>query len=123
MRKISLLRTLALLWAVAGVAQAVRADDVAVVDSFDERPVPVKAIPPTYPPDMLQQEVSGLVNVVVIIDASGNVVERAVAKSTRPEFERPALEAVKKWKFKPAKKAGTAVAVKIVVPISFKYDS
>ena len=86
---------------------------------FDERPVPVKAVPPVYPPEMLRAGTSGLVSVTVLIDEKGDVVAREIAKSTRREFEEAALTAVKKWKFKPAKKAGAAVKARMVLPIQF----
>ena len=89
---------------------------------FDERPVPVKAVPPVYPPDMRREGASGLVQVTVLIDEKGNVVQREVAKSTRVEFEPAAMEAVKKWKFKPAQKAGAAVKARMVIPIQFSCE-
>jgi protein TonB len=63
--------------------------------------------------------VSGLVTVTITIDENGDVTESAVAKSSRAEFESPAIEAVAKWKFKPAKKAGVAVKARIRIPIKF----
>lgn len=105
------------------LAAALRADDNAALDDFDERPIPVKAVPPEYPPALLREGVSGIVTVQVIIDASGKVIERSVTKSTRRDFDHPALEAVGKWKFKPAAKHGTPVASRIVIPISFKCES
>lgn len=93
--------------------------EIAGGNDFDERPVPVKAVAPIYPPDMRRAGASGLVNVVVLIDERGDVVAREIAKSTRREFEQPALDAVKKWKFKPAKKSGSAVKARMVLPIQF----
>lgn len=90
-----------------------------VNNDFDERPVPVKSVAPTYPADMKRDGTSGMVTVKVIIDESGNVISREIAKSTRAEFESPALTAVEQWKFKPAKKAGHAVKVAITIPIKF----
>jgi protein TonB len=58
----------------------------------------------------------------VLIDESGNVAERSVIKSSRIEFERPALDAVRRWKFKPAKKSGTAVKARLVLPIQFSFE-
>lgn len=90
---------------------------------FDEMPVPVKAVAPTYPAEMKREGASGIVTVAIVIDESGNVVESAVAKSTRTEFESAALKAVEQWKFKPAKKGGMAVRAKIAVPVKFNADA
>jgi len=92
-------------------------------NDFDERPVPVKSVAPIYPADMKRDGLSGMVTVKVIIDENGDVVSREIAKSTRVEFESPALAAVGLWKFKPAKKAGHAVKVAITIPIKFNAES
>ena len=90
---------------------------------FDVRPVPVKTPPPIYP-DMLRRDgVAGLVAVRVTIDEQGSVSECVVAKSSREEFERPAVDAVRNWKFKPASKGGVAVKSQVVIPIKFSQES
>ncbi len=68
---------------------------------------------------MRSDGVDGVVAVRVYIAEDGSVSQCEVAKSNRAEFDQAALEAVQKWKFKPAKKEGTAVACKIVIPIRF----
>ncbi len=90
---------------------------------FDEQPVPVKAVPPEYPADMKRDSVSGIVMLKLVIDENGDVLEKSVAKSTRAEFEAPALAAIGKWKFKPARKAGEAVRATITLPIKFTVES
>lgn len=90
---------------------------------FDEQPVPVKAVAPTYPDAMKREGVSGIVTVQLVIDENGDVLEKSVAKSTRSEFEEPALAAVGRWKFKPARKAGQPVRATITLPIKFTAES
>jgi protein TonB len=46
-------------------------------------------------------------------------VNPKVEKSTHPAFERPALEAVRQWKFDPAVRGGEKVPSKVRVPIRF----
>jgi protein TonB len=89
---------------------------------FDVRPIPVKTPPPAYPTSLRQTGVSGLVALKVEIDESGNVTECSVSKSTNPEFDGPAMQAVKGWKFKPAQKSGAAVKIRLVIPIKFNID-
>lgn len=90
---------------------------------FDETPMPVKSVAPIYPADMKREHVSGIVTLKILIDENGNVADRTVAKSTRPEFEAAALDAISQWKFKPAKKAGAAVKATVTIPIKFSAES
>lgn len=91
----------------------------AQTNDFDERPVPVKAVAPDYPKEMLAEKASAIVTIKLVVDENGDVLEPTVTKSTRAEFEGAALAAVGKWKFKPARKAGTPVRALITLPIKF----
>ena len=62
---------------------------------------------------------SGMVSIKVTIDEKGNVTQATVAKSSNSQFEQPALEAVNRWKFRPAKKAGQPVVAQVMVPLRF----
>ena len=87
-----------------------------------EPPVPVRTVPPEYPNELRRDGVSGVVTVKCTIDAQGNVTEPEVEKSSNGAFEKPALAALKKWKFKPAKQDGAAVPVNISIPIKFVFE-
>ena len=100
------------------LATALRADDT-VYTKVDENPVPVKTPPPVYPDDLKRNGVSGVVAVTLVIDEKGAVAASEIGKSSHPGFEQPALEAVRKWKFKPGKKDGAAVKVKVTMPLRF----
>lgn len=91
--------------------------------SKTEPPVPVRTVPPVYPDELRRDGVSGLVMVKCHIDAQGNVVETEVEKSSNAAFEKPAVAAVKKWKFKPAKQDGNPTAIKVTIPIKFVFES
>ena len=97
------------------------ADDT-IYTKVDENPVPVKTPPPRYPDSLKREGVSGVVAVTIVIDESGAVISTAVAKSSHPDFEKPAMDAVTKWKFKPAKKDGTPVKVKVTLPLRFSVE-
>src|ERR1043165_3757180 len=88
-----------------------------------EPPVPVRSVAPEYPDELRRDGVSGLVMVKCSIDEQGNVVETAIEKSSNAAFEKPAVAAVKKWKFKPAKQDGAPVAIKVSIPIKFVFES
>jgi len=97
------------------------ADDT-VYTKVDVNPVPVKTPPPDYPNDLRRQGVSGVVAVTITIDETGSVTSSTVSKSSNPDFEAPALAAVKKWKFKPAQKDGAPVKMKVTIPIRFNIE-
>lgn len=87
---------------------------------IDQKPRPTFQTAPLYPTEMRGKRVEGVVTVLFIVDAAGKVANPHVEKSTAAAFEKPALDAVKKWKFEPAIKAGQRVACKMRVPIRFQ---
>ncbi|HVS51645.1 MAG TPA: energy transducer TonB [Opitutaceae bacterium] len=88
-------------------------------DPKTEPPVPVRTVAPDYPPDLKHEGISGLVMVKCTIDEQGNVVEPQVEKSSNVGFEKPAVDALRRWKFKPAKQDGAPVSMKVSIPIKF----
>jgi protein TonB len=86
--------------------------------SFDEPPQVIRQVQPEYPDMARQAELEGVVVVQIGIDELGNVVEAKVLQSV-PGLDEAAIEAVYKWKFKPAKQRDIPVPVRIVVPIRF----
>lgn len=103
------------------LALAVSFSPPVLADEAVEAPVPVRMVPPKYPTQMRQNGVGGVVTVKCTVDEKGNVVEPTVEKTTHDAFVQPALEALRKWKFKPAKKGGAVVAMRVTIPIQFTY--
>lgn len=87
-----------------------------------EPPVPVRTAAPEYPAELRQAGVSGLVFIKCLVDPQGNVAEAVVEKSSDEKFNAAALDAVKKWKFKPGQKDGAPVAMKVTIPIRFAVE-
>jgi protein TonB len=87
-----------------------------------EPPVPVRTVAPKFPDDMKRLGTSGLVTVSCMIDEKGNVSEPKIVKASNDAFAEPAMEALVKWKFKPAKKDGAAVAIRVNIPVQFNVD-
>ncbi|MDQ5978575.1 MAG: periplasmic protein TonB [Verrucomicrobiota bacterium] len=85
----------------------------------DEPPVPVRTVPPVFPEEMRRDGISGVVTVSILIDEKGNVQEPKVVKTSHEAFSQPAMDALAKWKFKPAKQGGEAVAMRVNIPIQF----
>jgi protein TonB len=88
-----------------------------------EPPVPVRTVPPVYPAEMQRQGISGIVTVRCTIDEHGDVTEAVVVKSSADVFQKPAVEALQRWKFKPATLEGKAVSTKALIPIKFVFSS
>lgn len=91
-------------------------------DTKAEPPVLVRSVMPKYPEDLRKEGISGIVTVSCVVDDKGDVQDASVVKTTHPAFSAPALEAVSKWKFKPAKENGAPVAKKVMLPLHFKVD-
>ena len=88
-----------------------------------EPPVPVRTVAPTYPQELRSQGVNGLVMVTCTINEKGDVSEATVSKSSNEKFDEYATDAVKKWKFKPAREDGTPVSVNVTITIKFVIES
>jgi protein TonB len=87
-----------------------------------EPPMPVRTTPPEFPKEMRSARTSGIVVISCEVDDRGLVNDAKVAKTTNEAFDKAALEAVAKWKFRPAQKDGKAVTMRINVPVKFTYE-
>lgn len=63
--------------------------------------------------------IAGQVLVDFVVDANGDVLRAVAVRSTRREFEDPAVAAVSKWKFAAGRKGGVEVATRMQVPMVF----
>lgn len=95
-------------------------DDAFSLADIDQKPRPVFQSAPAYPSEMRARKLEGVVSVLFIVDSSGKVQNPRVEKSNNPAFEKPALDAVRKWKFEPGVKGGQRVACKMRAPIRFQ---
>jgi len=94
-------------------------DDTFDVADLEKRPEPVSQVSPTYPAELRKAKVGGVVTLVCVLDETGRVEDPRVVNSTRPEFEKPALEAFRKWRFSPGQKDGQPVRTYIRIPVRF----
>lgn len=80
--------------------------------------------PPDYPRASLRLGEEGDVQLRVRVGADGNPREVELASSSgSTRLDRAALQAVKRWRFEPARRGGSAIAAWVVVPITFKLES
>ena len=89
----------------------------------DGNVLPLVQIKPRYPRQAKSRGIEGWVKVKITIAKDGTVKEVNVLEAKpRGMFERAALRAVKRWKFKPEIVNGVAVENQSVQTISFKLD-
>ncbi len=91
------------------------------IETPDELPRQVATNrPPNYPVEALAARVEGVVTVRATIDAVGVVAEVDVATSSgSASLDLAALNAVRNWRFAPARKAGLAIKTVVLVPVRF----
>ena len=87
-------------------------------DELDRRPRAVSQPSPIVSA-ALQEKAPGSVTLLFIVEADGRVGDVRVQDSSDPAFEKPAIEAVRKWKFEPGLRAGAPVRFRVRQRVSF----
>lgn len=85
----------------------------------DTPPALLQQTGPEYPRAALDRKIQGVVRTTILISAAGEVAHAEVDRSI-PMLDEAALQCVRQWKFKPATRAGRAVPVVAVAPVSFR---
>ncbi|MGB8951440.1 MAG: energy transducer TonB [Candidatus Aminicenantales bacterium] len=75
---------------------------------------------PVYPEEAIKTKLNGFVTLNVRTDKEGNVKTVIVLKSSNEIFNKPAIDAVKQWKYEPYFKDGEPKEVVFTVWIRFK---
>lgn len=92
------------------VAVAAQVDDpVFPLAEIQEMPVPVSQRPPEYPESMRRAGLNGTVFIEYIVDRDGRVRNPKVVQSNNHWFDRPVLDAVVHWRFRPGRINGRPV--------------
>ena len=74
---------------------------------------------PEYSEEARKARFEGTVVLWLIVDANGRPRDLRVARSLGMGLDQKALQAVRLWRFKPAMKDGTPVAVEVNVEVNF----
>ena len=82
------------------------------------RPRKIKDVRPVYPPPAMAARSRGSVLIEATIGADGKVHDARVLQSVAI-FDQAALDAVRQWEFEPSRINGEAVAVKMVIVVTF----
>jgi len=80
-------------------------------------------MPPEYPKDALKRGIGGEVRVRITVDADGKVKSAEIVNSSPAAvFDRAALDAVRRWRFKPLAVGNPDVEATVVTNIVFRPD-
>jgi protein TonB len=83
-----------------------------------DRPRKIKDVKPMYPLPAMSARVGGNVLIEATIGADGKVHAARVLKSIAL-LDKAALDAVRQWEFEPSRRSGVAVAVTMVIIVTF----
>jgi TonB family protein len=100
----------------------IKVGDLVPIDTVEVPPVATKKINPRYPPAAFQKGIEATVVFRALISEFGNVLDIAFVEpgKTAPAFKKMCDEAIRQWKFSPAKKGGVSVKVWKTFSIVFK---
>jgi TonB family protein len=83
----------------------------------------IERIPPKYPRDAAENRVEGKVEMQFTVNTDGRVQDVTVLNSEPADiFDAVAVEAIKAWRFEPARKDGGPVPVQTKQTIKFEMD-
>lgn len=102
-----------------GGEAAVEMDPILSIADLDHKPRPLFQAAPVYPMDLRKKKVEGKVLMVFQVDTEGRVLNPKVESSTNSAFDKPALDAVRQWRFEAGTRNGEKVPFKMRVPIAF----
>jgi len=87
---------------------------------YEDEPVPVTRVEPAYPEFAREAQIQGKVTLHVLVGKDGRVKNVKVIKGVTG-LNEAAVEAIKKWVFKPALSNNKPVAVWVEVPMDFHF--
>ncbi|MBK6728850.1 MAG: energy transducer TonB [Xanthomonadales bacterium] len=107
--------------AVAASAPNVPATATAPASPSLTAPRPIAKVTPDYPPQARSRKIEGFVELEFLVTTSGSPQEIRVVRS-EPEglFDRSAVRALMRWKFKPAERNGAAEATTTRTTMNFR---
>jgi len=88
----------------------------------DEDYLPIVRVAPIYPRGALENGLSGSVTIELTVTKKGRVKRPRVVESTDSVFDKAAIEAVRKFRYKPRIENGIAVAAPgVVIKMTFRH--
>ena len=87
---------------------------------YEDEPVPVTRVEPAYPEFAREAQIQGKVILHVLVDKNGRVKNVKVIRGVTG-LNEAAVDAIKKWVFKPALSNNKPVAVWVEIPMDFHF--
>jgi len=84
------------------------------------QPIVIYSVDPEFTDEARKAKYQGTVEISIIVDADGRVRDPRVLRAVGLGLDERAIEAVSKWKFKPATKDGRAVPVAAQIHVTFR---
>lgn len=85
-------------------------------------PARVESPPPEYPQEARDARIQGVVVLEVVIDSAGSIADIKVIRGLPLGVTEAAIEAVRQWRFEPARLNDEPVAVQYVLTVRFRLD-
>ena len=92
------------------------------LSDVDQAPTLIDQVPPEYPSVLQKARVEGKVQLEIIVDAKGVPQQVQASEATHTLFVQPAIDAVRRWRYRPGLKGGKPVATQIPVTMAFQRD-
>ena len=99
-----------------------RTIDAEVEVQVDQQPRVLRKVDPKYPEAARRANREAVVIVDFTVDVDGKATDIKVADPKGFGFDEAAIEAIKRWRFTPAKKDGESVPMRVRQPIRFNLD-
>jgi TonB family protein len=96
------------------------AADAKAPDADLSQPMAIRKVDPAYPIQLMRENVGGTVILYAVIHSDGHVSDVRVLRGADERLDRYASEALEQWKFQPATKNGSPVAVEATFQIPFR---
>ena len=86
------------------------------------QPKLVHPVEPRYPDNARKEKVTGQVVVQAVIEKDGTVGRATVIRPVSTDLDAAAVEAVRQWRYEPAKQNGKPVAVYMTITVDFRLN-
>jgi eukaryotic-like serine/threonine-protein kinase len=106
----------------AGEADAARDEFLVEMGPGVTPPRRIEGTPAPYPEVARERHIAGSVTVSLIVTETGEVVDPTVTESGGDLLDEAVLEAVRGWRFEPARKDGRAVRVRYAFRQTYRLD-
>ncbi len=86
--------------------------------------IPLTLLPPQYPPSARMRQIEGWVQMLFTVNADGSVSDPLVVEAEPPAiFDEAAMNAARRWRFRPVVRNGEAIETLAQIRINFSLDS